>query len=891
MVIGVKSNVVFKYNSVSTLGGAVALHNTMLKVYADARVTFHNNTALFGGAMYLQFSEMDINDNGAVHFGMNSAQNQGGAMYIMAGSCTEHLYSISVNLTSAQLSFYGNRAFQGGAVYILPSYASTIIGLGLKSSIEFVNNTANDVGGAVYSKMQTSTPCLFVLTDYLPQISFTGNFAKKRIGHHIYGTSIASAYCGIRPGISYCTTEHVDMTLDPDLNETLSPVSSAPFRVCLCDLYGRPQCANLLEIFTSVRVYRGESFMLSALTVGYDFGATVGTVYAQFLSEFSINKQLPKLTTFQYRQIVNNTENCSTLSYAVYTENIYEQLLISTSDLTLQKFDINQRLQRIRDDIHNYDNKFGCLGGSLLTTPVTINVTLLPGCPPGFTLRGNPPGCGCYLVLSNDSFHCFIRNKTSFISWNTTMWVNATFNATQSDGIIYNHFCPLQYCKLGNKVINIRDDPSEQCASNRTGILCGACKKNFSLAIGSSQCIECHSNNHLALVLFFAAGGVFLVFFILALNLTVTQGLINGLIFYANIVWGYKIILFPPKSQENSVFLFLQAFIAWLNLDFGIETCLFVGLDVYWKTWLQFLFPFYIWAIAGGIIVACRYSSRLTNLIGSKAVPLLATLFLLSFMKLLRTIIDATSAAMIVQYPQETSYAVWYLDGNLLYCQHPHVYLFIAAITVLLLLWLPYALLLLFIQPLRKVSHLKPLTWINKLAPVYDAYFHPLEDKHHYWFGLSLLIRGILVVVLTVTSTTYPELNFFILMVTMAVLLLFTSVKHVHKHIIVRILEGITLINLLGLSVGTMHTWESITSRMIILEISILFSFAQFCAMVLWSLVRPCYGAICRCGQKQGYETLHEKLDDIVDERIEDPEPESLIVIPRNTCTSKKATY
>ena len=104
-------------------------------------------------------------------------------------------------------------------------------------------------------------------------------------------------------------------------------------------------------------------------------------------------------------------------------------------------------------------------------------------------------------------------------------------------------------------------------------------------------------------------------------------------------VWVYKVILF---STDIGAFTFLQVFIAWLNLDFGIETC-FVGLDAYWKTWLQFLFPFYIWAIAGVIIVACRYSSRLTNLIGSRAVPLLATLFLLSYMKLLRTVIDATS--------------------------------------------------------------------------------------------------------------------------------------------------------------------------------------------------------------------------------------------------------
>ena len=202
------------------------------------------------------------------------------------------------------------------------------------------------------------------------------------------------------------------------------------------------------------------------------------------------------------------------------------------------------------------------------------------------------------------------------------------------------------YSTVTRQSINIGDDPSKQCASNRTGILCGACIEGFSLAIGSFRCIECPNSHNVALLLAFAAAGVLLVFFILALNLTATQGFINGVIFYANIVWAYKIILFPA---DIGAFTFLQVFIAWLDLDFGIETCFFVGLDAYWKIWLQFLFPFYIWAIAGVIIVACRYSSRLTNLIGSRVVPLLVTLILLSYMKLLRTVIYAISIAVIAR--------------------------------------------------------------------------------------------------------------------------------------------------------------------------------------------------------------------------------------------------
>ena len=365
---------------------------------------------------------------------------------------------------------------------------------------------------------------------------------------------------------------------------------------------------------------------------------------------------------------------------------------------------------------------------------------------------------------------------------------------------------------------------------------------------------------------------------ILVLNLTVTQGLINRLIFYSNIVWAYKIILFPLEVEKNYFFKFLQVFIAWLNLDFGIEICFFVGLDAYWKTWLQFLFPIYIWAIAGVIIVTCRYSIGLTNLIGSRAVPLLATLFLLSYMKLLRTVIDATSVAVIAQYPQNTSYAVWYLDGNLRYCQHPHIYLFIMATATLVFLWLPYTLLLLFIQPLRRVSHLRLLKWINKVAPVYDAYLHPLKDKHRYWFGTLLLVRGILLVLLTVTSVAHLELNVLILLLFITSLLFFISIKNVYKRMTVRLLESTTLLNLIVLSAGTLYLWESAMWRMIFLEASIGITFAQFCVIIVWSLVKLCLSAGWRCRRNNGYDVIDENIDDdIVHERIEDPEVQPLI--------------
>jgi len=74
-----------------------------------------------------------------------------------------------------------------------------------------------------------------------------------------------------------------------------------------------------------------------------------------------------------------------------------------------------------------------------------------------------------------------------------------------------------------------------QCLFNHSGILCGGCKPGLSLTLGSSLCQYC-SDQYLALLAAFAAAGVVLVIFLLASNTTVTEGTVNGLIFYANAV-------------------------------------------------------------------------------------------------------------------------------------------------------------------------------------------------------------------------------------------------------------------------------------------------------------------------------------------------------------------
>ena len=140
----------------------------------------------------------------------------------------------------------------------------------------------------------------------------------------------------------------------------------------------------------------------------------------------------------------------------------------------------------------------------------------------------------------------------------------------------------------------------------------------------------------------------------------------------------------------------LFVFIAWLNLDFGIETCFYNGLDVYSKTWLQFAFPVYIWVIVGLMILISRYSSRFANLLGSNPVSVLATLILLSYTKILRTLI----AVIYITYLECPTYNrwVWLCDANIDYLHGKHIPLFLVAVLVFFFLFLPYTLLLFFGQ-------------------------------------------------------------------------------------------------------------------------------------------------------------------------------------------------
>ena len=462
----------------------------------------------------------------------------------------------------------------------------------------------------------------------------------------------------------------------------------------------------------------------------------------------------------------------------------------------------------------------GNVQSSLQITPIFISVQLLD-CPLGFTLN-RKHRCDCDERILTNLLTCNINNQT--VRRHGNIWVNATFSGNTSNGVIVHKHCPFEYCKPEQLDVNLTH-PETQCAFDHYGTLCGACKPNFSLALGGSQCLSYCSNKYLLLLFAFILAGFALVFFIKILNLTVSQGTINGLIFYANIVAANRSIFFP--AQHNNFLSFLSVFISWLNLDLGIETCFIKGLDGYWKTWLQFMFPFYVWAIAGAIILVSHYSTHATKIFGDKSVSVLATLFLLSYAKLLRSIITIFSFTSL-EYPDNITARVWSFDGNLRYLSSKHIPLFLFALITLLLLWLPYTAVLLSAQWLRAQTHRKGLRW---LKPFLDAYYGPFKDKHHYWVGVLLVVRGVLFVFFA--SFFAVENNVNILLTIVSSFSLAALPASVYKNVCLTTLENSFFLNLGVLAAGTYHIRVVGGNQEALVTTSVGIAFLEFCGIII----------------------------------------------------------
>ena len=740
-----------------------------------------------------------VRNNAHVSFKDNIAEHSGGLLF--DGE------SLGLFDNTSSITFENNTGTNGGAMFI--KYDTLIHARQGIPTITFIRNKALAMGGAIYTP--TSTEVCRRRSAFPVLFHFINNTALLG-GSAIYGNIQSIADPNQNPLIG-CDQSHI---IIEGKNNDYSFVSSDPVRICVCK-DSVPQCN--ITTFT-VRIFPSQMLEIEVAAVGLGYGTVTSVIRAEYDNE---DYSWRKIGGGQYMQQAQN--NCTTLRYETSIDTIQMRQLSLTPNGSNE---IIHQLQNSMSPMFPFDGK-----NLLIQTFVIVFDT--KNCSLGFTFLPETNECKCQEALLDHGIECNLATLNEIFRA-APKWINATFmhNIDTEPGVIVHNHCPFDYCRsdIQQLALNL-EYPDHQCAFNRSGTLCGACATNLSHVFGTSQCKQCSSLWVLLYVPIFALAGFILVVFLTTLNMTVSIGTINGLIFYANIVRANQAIFFTPDTTNS----FLSRFIAWLNLDIGIEICFYHGLDAYFKTWLQFIFPLYIWLIVITIIVLSRYYTTFARLSGSNAVQVLATLFLLSYAKLLRNIVTVFQPTTLV-YPDGYNRRVWLYDGNIDYFKGKHIPLFIAALLLLVLLSIPYTTILLTIQWLQKRNEYRVLFWVRKFKPLFDAYTGPYKESHRFWTGLLLLIRVVLFLIFSLNTANNPSINLLAINATTIIILTHLSlVGRVYESRLANIIEVAFYLNIGLLSAATFYQVNTSGNKTQITYTSTGVAFVSFMAITFYHVL------------------------------------------------------
>lgn len=701
---------------------------------------------------------------------------------------TEHCSS------NVALSFFGNKARKrGGALFVEDSDYNTLWHSDL-------------YGYDVY--------CLPFYCQVTEQIAMTVKFIFSQNAAKLAGNDVFGGWIDF-----YQLLSNFDLTLIFTDYIEHQVIASNPIRICVC-LNSAPVC-NITESFFSI--FPGQSFEIKAVAVGQRIGIVPSIVVVESETE--------NLSLGKGQEVQSVERDCSLLTFSIYSD-------ARVAVLNLKAHTVDSHGPNVE-----YLSAWLPERYKILSNQYSIGVTL-KDCPIGFILKTNR--CLCVPLLQfhkgvgcdYDTFKV-IRDRHTWISV-----ITKDNNTHTQKGIVIHDHCPYTYCRTDNNSLLFRlEFPDSQCAFNHSGILCGECKENFSLVLGTSNCKECSKSMlFLVIVPCIVLAGIMLVGFLMFTNLTVSTGTISGLVFYANVIRATHTVYFPPEISTS----FLSTFIAWLNLDLGIETCFYNGLNAYSKTWLQFAFPLYIWLMVITIIIASHYSSIAAKFTPNNALQVLATLFLFSYTKIIRTVITVFSST-VLDFPDGFKMRVWLYNGNVEFLSEKHVPLFTASLLLLVLLSVPYTLSLVSIQWLQRISHLSPLFWVHKFMPLFEAYTGPYKHSHRYWTGFLLLVRVIILIIYTFNQANNPAINLVAIGIISFALASYVSYMQVYKSQLCNILEITFLLNLGFLSLAALYddnheAWTTASVSVAFSVFMILIIYHGVCQLLTMKKVRDTKG-------------------------------------------------
>lgn len=695
-------------------GGAALL------VYEKKESGFDNGLQLYIAESIFERNAIDLMSNievghvldfGAVHV-RNINLTLFGSNRFFRNSATGLGAMSSLINVRGHLRFHRNRGGIGGAMTLIEN---SLLIPKQDTRIVFEGNRADLLGGAIYVLM-TPTNFTFIADDCflyfnepaywlcrndancLPNnVSIIFRSNKAMIGGAVFGTSLETC-----PWLTYFKE---DMTYSYNYNQSVYENLHRSGRVFHFDQV--PNNPRLVSSETA-RLRVNKDLQISVMP-GERFHVDISAVDV-------FNKQIPEVITSAVvgeGRDDNSTSVIGDFGFFTVQPNSTETAPIAV--YSEENTNITVRLTTID-----------------FQTEVLLTVTLTD-CILGFV--HNELECVCDGRLASHDVSC---DTNTHFTVDQRLWlgpIHESTNATNDDLTVTS--CVLNYCKTGATKMRSGEWES-QCADgfHRSGLLCGRCEDGYSVQLGTNVCAKC-TNWYLFLLVLFIIIGIFVVFAVTLLQVSVAEGFFVSILFYSNIITLYA-VYFDTTRKVTGIYCFTS----FLTFNFGIDSCFYDGMDSLALISLQLAFVGYISILTIILIVSAKYMKLpqwLDNL-NQKYSPSkrIATFIIMSYVSIVQASFGILSFIVVTTFDNEV-HIRWYIDPTVPYFQGLHALLAVVALILVFLFILPLAIFLTFFS--RAIYRWR---YFNKLKPMYDALYAPFKLQYRPWLGFQLIIRIVL---------------------------------------------------------------------------------------------------------------------------------------------------
>ena len=457
---------------------------------------------------------------------LNVLHNHGNGMSVLYG--TIHFLNSSTSL------FYDNHAFRGAALAL---YANSAIILHNGSQLNFTENKADTVGGAIYHAALGNQAIFFLSNCPIQLEDEVTNWNEADVALYFVNNSATQGDRGASIYISSflpCVQGSIQ-----ELNKTFR-WSTFHYE---CDNHMFPDCLDLQVSGNGIIINPDTNANLTLVAFPGELAAL----------PFTVEDELHRNVKVPFEGVITD----STSTYAVHVVN--GEYVAVTGPPTK-----NALLE-----LHSRESQ---------TLNVLVNLNISE-CPPGFLLEKDHQGiwtCQCFSSKSVTMYgiRCNADSMTSKLEFH--YWIgylmadnnNSNFSVGFQTG-----YCPPGFCHDHSLTLNGSDhfnsDTLDEVVcgpQNRTGVLCGKCKEGYGVSVLLNkwfQCVPCPNPSAInsfkvAIIWFFTEfvplNILFVVFIVFNVNiLSGWGGVLYGFVFFFQVVLTTPVFQYITPTNNDDV--------------------------------------------------------------------------------------------------------------------------------------------------------------------------------------------------------------------------------------------------------------------------------------------------------------------------------------------------